>query len=57
MKKKNKEEVIDKAKEFLTAVESIVKEKNIDANIVFEAMETALTTAFKKIMVRVIVRC
>ena len=48
MKKKNKEEVVDKAKEFLTAVESIVKEKNIDANIVFEAMETALTTAFKK---------
>ena len=46
--KKIKEEQIDKAKEFLTAVENIVKEKGIDANIVFEAMETALTTAFKK---------
>ena len=48
MKKKNKEEVVDKAKEFLLAVEGIVKEKNIDKEIVFEAMETALTTAFKK---------
>lgn len=46
--KKIKEENIDKAKEFLSAVENIVKEKGIDANIVFEAMETALTTAFKK---------
>ncbi len=46
--KKVKEEVIDKAKEFLKAVEGIVKEKNIDKEIVFEAMETALTTAFKK---------
>ena len=46
--KKIKEEPIDKAKEFLTAVNNIVKEKGIDANIVFEAMETALTTAFKK---------
>ena len=48
MKKKIKEEVIDKAEEFLKAVEGIVKEKNIDKEIVFEAMETALTTAFKK---------
>ena len=48
MKKKIKEEVVDKAAEFLKAVDGIVKEKNIDANIVFEAMETALTTAFKK---------
>ncbi len=46
--KKIKEENVDKAKEFLTAVENIVKEKGIDENIVFEAMETALTTAFKK---------
>lgn len=46
--KKVKEEVIDKANEFLKAVEGIVKEKNIDKEIVFEAMETALTTAFKK---------
>ncbi|MBQ8472744.1 MAG: transcription termination/antitermination protein NusA [Bacilli bacterium] len=35
-------------KEFLKAVENIVSEKNIDKEIVFEAMETALTTAFKK---------
>ncbi|MBR3661098.1 MAG: transcription termination/antitermination protein NusA [Bacilli bacterium] len=46
--KKIKEEVVDKAKEFLIAVENIVKEKGIDAEIVYEAMETALTTAFKK---------
>ena len=48
MKKKNKVEEIDKAAEFLKAVDGIVKEKNIDKEIVFEAMETALTTAFKK---------
>ena len=46
--KKNKEVFVDKAREFLTAVEAIVKEKGIDKEIVFEAMETALTTAFKK---------
>ena len=46
--KKVKEEVVDKAKEFMTALENIVKEKGIDREIVFEAMETALTTAFKK---------
>jgi len=36
------------ASEFLKAVDNIVKEKNIDKEIVFEAMETALTTAYKK---------
>ncbi len=36
------------ASEFLMAVDNIVKEKNIDREIVFEAMETALTTAYKK---------
>ena len=36
------------ASEFLKAVDNIVKEKNIDKEIVFEAMEAALTTAFKK---------
>lgn len=36
------------AKEFLTALDNIVEEKNIDRNIVIEAMETALTTAYKK---------
>ena len=44
------------ASEFLKAVDNIVKEKNIDKEIVFEAMETALTTAYKKIMVKVIVK-
>ena len=46
--KKIKEENVDKAKEFLIAVENIVKEKGIDKEIVFEAMENGLTTAFKK---------
>ena len=36
------------AKEFLTALDNIVKEKNIDRQIVIDAMETALTTAYKK---------
>jgi len=36
------------ASEFLKAVDNIVKEKNIDKEIVFEAMESALTTAYKK---------
>ena len=46
--KKVHEEEIDKAAEFLKAVEGITKEKNIDKEIVFEAMESALTTAYKK---------
>ena len=36
------------ASEFLKAVDNIVKEKNIDKEVVFEAMESALTTAYKK---------
>ncbi len=36
------------AKEFLIALDNIVKEKNIDRQIVLDAMETALTTAYKK---------
>ncbi len=36
------------ASEFLKAVDNIVKEKNIDKEIVFESMEAALTTAYKK---------
>lgn len=36
------------SKEFLKAVDFIVKEKNIDPEIVFEAMELALTSAYKK---------
>lgn len=36
------------SKEFLKAVDNIVKEKGIDKEIVFEAMELALTSAYKK---------
>jgi len=35
-------------KEFLTALESIVKEKGIDKSIVIEGMEQAMVAAFKK---------
>ena len=50
MRKKIKEETSNEMNpvEFLKAVDNIVKEKNIDKEIVFEAMETALTTAYKK---------
>lgn len=37
-----------KGKEFLKAVDFIVKEKNIDKQVVFDAMELALTSAYKK---------
>ena len=36
------------SKEFIKAVDSIVKEKGIDREVVFEAMELALATAYKK---------
>ena len=36
------------SKEFLNAVDNIVKEKGIDKEEVFEAMELALTSAYKK---------
>jgi len=36
------------AKEFIDALESIVKEKNIDKAIVIEAMEQAMAAAYKK---------
>ena len=36
------------SKEFLKAVENITKEKNIDKDIVYDAMELALTSAYKK---------
>ncbi len=36
------------SKEFLKAVDNIVKEKNIDPDIVYDAMELALTSAYKK---------
>jgi len=35
-------------KEFKLALDNIVKEKNIDPDIVYEAMELALTSAYKK---------
>ena len=46
--KKKKEEVIDTKLEFLSALDNIVKEKNIDKAVVIEAMELALTSAYKK---------
>ena len=36
------------SKEFIKAVDAIVKEKNIDREYVFEAMELALASAYKK---------
>ena len=36
------------SKEFIKAVDLIVKEKGIDREVVFEAMELALATAYKK---------
>lgn len=35
-------------KEFLNAVDAIVKEKSIDKDVVYEAMELALSSAYKK---------
>ncbi len=35
-------------KEFLKAVDNIVKEKGIDEAVVYEAMEAALASAYKK---------
>lgn len=35
-------------KEFLKALDNIVKEKNIDRDVVYDAMELALTSAYKK---------
>ena len=39
---------VDTKKEFLTALDNIVKEKKIDRELVLEAMELALTSAYKK---------
>jgi len=38
----------DKAKEFKKALDFIVKEKGIEEDVVIEAMQTALSTAFRK---------
>ncbi len=48
MKKVKEAAPIDTAKEFLTALDAIVKEKGIDKNQVLEAMELALASAYKK---------
>ena len=37
-----------KPKEFLNAVDLVVKEKGIDKEVIFDAMELALTSAYKK---------
>ena len=36
------------SKEFKKALDNIVKEKDIDPEVVYEAMELALTSAYKK---------
>ena len=36
------------AKEFKKALDNIVKEKDIDPEVVYSAMELALTSAYKK---------
>ena len=48
MKKAKQTEYVDSAKEFLTALDAIVKEKGIDKGQVLEAMELALASAYKK---------
>lgn len=48
MRKVKHEEYVDSAKEFLTALDAIVKEKGIDKAQVLEAMELALASAYKK---------
>ena len=49
MRSKKKEETNEmKAEEFKKALDYIVKEKGIDEDVVIEAMQTALSTAFRK---------
>lgn len=48
MKKEKVTAPVDSAKEFLGALDAIVKEKGIDKNQVLEAMELALASAYKK---------
>lgn len=49
MKSKKKEETSEmKAAEFKKALDFIVKEKGIEEDVVIEAMQTALSTAFRK---------
>lgn len=49
MRKKKVEEVKGpNFKEFKTALEALCKEKNIDENVIFDAIEPAITAAYKK---------
>ena len=48
MKRKKIEENVNHGKEFLNAVNNITKEKGIDPNVVYSAMELALQSAYKK---------
>ena len=48
MRKVKKEVYVDPSKEFLTALDAIVKEKGIDKGQILEAMELALASAYKK---------
>jgi N utilization substance protein A len=50
MARRKKEETMEgmDPKAFKLAVENLVKEKHIDENIIYEAMELALTSAYKK---------
>ncbi len=48
MRKIKEEEPIDKKEEFMKALDNITKEKQIDKNVIIEAMELALSSAYKK---------
>ena len=49
MRKKKQEEIKGpNFKEFKTALEALCKEKNIDENVIFDAIEPAITAAYKK---------
>ena len=49
MEKKKQEEIKGpNFKEFKTALEALCKEKNIDENVIFDAIEPAITAAYKK---------
>lgn len=39
-------------KEFIKALKNIIEEKNIDEDVVYDAMEQGLITAYKKIMIQ-----
>ena len=48
MAKRKKDENVNHAEEFLNAVNNITKEKGIDPEVVYSAMELALQSAYKK---------